>query len=809
MSVVSADTCILNTLGEIKDPTLQRRTIKKYEKMKAEEIARFIKAGMSEDDAKRLAIHKFATRIKVAKSHVQAIARQAKRTSELKADMIDRAKAMGVTEAQAGQELLNRADVRASTVAQSYLGKLSKLNKAGKMDGVKKLRDTDTIKDVIRELRGEGMSGTAKDPTFVKEASTLLREILDDQHSRLNNAGATMGFLDNYTPQTHNRRLISKVDANTWIGDIEGRLDHEKFIDPLTGMRATPERRREMLTFIFKEITEGRSVSSGKSGAFSGPDLNMRRNHSRFLHFKDASNFLEYNNKFGVGDEGLFNSLMAHVTRNGRDIGVMEVLGPRPRTFRVAVQKGWHQGMKGFTSFNGMARELLGENGYVQDSGAQLALSAVKNTLRSALLGGAPISALTDSAYVATGARMRGLNSVKAMGNWTKELAATGSHQQKNNAVATATRILNNFSGGDRLGADGFLSRTDGATQRLSDFTMKWSGLDHITESTANAFSLTMASDIGAHVADKRAWNKLPDALVSEFKRWRISEEEWGRVLQMTPSDEYGGRYMSATRIWQSDPKVGAKFLDMEYAGRAAVTNIPDLKYRAVSSGRMLNMEGAGGIGTFGKAGLSVALMFKSFPIQVLRNFTLPLIKQSFGQGDKSAMITLGGLAFMTTLLGGAVIQLKQIAKNREPREDWGSPSFIRAAMFQGGFAGLAGDFALADNSHYGRKPLTEMMVGPVFSVMDSVTRVAITGPLETGLFDERKDYDAAEHLAATVGELSKYAPGQTWYIKPLWRSMMGYIENEIDPTYERRLNRRIVESERELGSGALTEAPF
>ena len=72
----------------------------------------------------------------------------------------------------------------------------------------------------------------------------------------------------------------------------------------------------------------------------------------RVLHFKNGTEWFEYNNNFGVGN--LKESFLSGLQTAGRNIGIMERLGTRPSQnfdkIRYAVQKRMEQQGRDTTS---------------------------------------------------------------------------------------------------------------------------------------------------------------------------------------------------------------------------------------------------------------------------------------------------------------------------------------------------------------------------------------------------------------------------------------------------------------------------
>lgn len=65
-----------------------------------------------------------------------------------------------------------------------------------------------------------------------------------------------------------------------------------------------------------------------------------------------------------------------------------------------------------------------------------------------------------------------------------------------------------------------------------------------------------------------------------------------------------------------------------------------------------------------------------------------------------------------STILGGVALQMKDVARGRDPRPI--NEKFIIAAMAQGGGWGIFGDFLFSDMNRYGRGGMSTLL-GPIY----------------------------------------------------------------------------------------------
>ena len=191
------------------------------------------------------------------------------------------------------------------------------------------VQDRSIMPDVVRQIiDGKSANQVARD--FGGEVGA----VFDRLHKMHTAAGGIIGKIENFFPARHNPNLIKDVSFDEWSSFITPLLNRDKMIDPETGLKYTDEKlQAEMLDDYMNMTTNGlyglsKRVSEGKRTFGYGGEINKRRESSRFYHFKNADSFLEYNEKFGVGNDGLFDAVIHYIDSMSRDISVMEMLSP-------------------------------------------------------------------------------------------------------------------------------------------------------------------------------------------------------------------------------------------------------------------------------------------------------------------------------------------------------------------------------------------------------------------------------------------------------------------------------------------------
>lgn len=148
------------------------------------------------------------------------------------------------------------------------------------------------------------------------------------------------------------------------------------------------------------------------------------------------------------------------------------------------------------------------------------------------------------------------------------------------------------------------------------------------------------------------------------------------------------------------------------------------------------------------------------------------------------------------TVLGGAAIQLRQVATGKDPR-DMKAPGFWGEAFFQGGGLGIFGDFIRAGLSRKD-KDVVGTFVGPGMSLVGDLFRL--------GLGNVREAADGVPtHFSGELARFAQtYMPGNNiWYARlaldrllfsrvhmvaePNFPSVMARMENKAMKEYGQR----------------------
>ena len=687
------------------------------------------------------------------------------------------------------RDVVEDAYLRKGTILKQYFSNMDKFADEYRSKFAGLHRRQDGIRDVVGELLGKN-TGDAE----AKQFSTAVRKTYEIANKRYKNAGGIMGDLENYHPTTHQKEAIEKVSFEKWYSDLEPRLDQSKMIDRETGL---PFTRKKLLAEMKEDydgiITNGRSgilrdIESGKSSVGKSKEISNKRIASRFYMFKDADSFLEYNDLYGVGDSGLYDSIINHLESLARDTAILEKMGPKPNALMRSLdlemlardtkdfKRKWTNGM--YQVLNGYVDSSVGEGWIFRTIGN------TKNLLSAALLGAAPISAISDTAFVAATAKINGLSATKTLTRYAKLLNPASS---KDRNLAKRSGYIADIARGSALADVRFTGENMGgkATGWLAQFTNRASGLQAMTKAAADASSMELEATLAELAIAKTDWANVDKTFKDALELHGVTKDDWDIIKKadvfspeegvsfLRSQDLLGIEGVEARRLLD----VGNKIDDFSQSLRMVATNEPTLRTRAINTGAALGSDARRGTAIRGLS--ATFLQFKSFPMTVMFNHMIPSIKSAKQGKFGHAAYTFAG----ASILGGAALMLKDIVKGRDPR-DPNDPRFWGAAVLQGGGLGIFGDFL------FGRSELADAIGGPVVGLAEDV-RSTLVGNLEKLADDPTpKTIDRIKRDAFNLAR--RNIPASTlWYSRlVVERYILDQLEEMVDPDYQQRVRR-------------------
>lgn len=685
---------------------------------------------------------------------------------------------------------------REAAVERSATRKLYQVLATFRRNLIGETRNKAELDDMVREIFEPGSTKSAS----AREMAQAWADTADYLRRRFNAAGGHIPNRKDWgMPQQHNTLEIRKAGYQAWRDYILPRLDTSRMVDESTGLPFTPDRLEIALNDVFETIrTDG--MNKLKPGSMrQGASLANRRADHRFLVFKNADSWLDYQKKFG--NDNAFDVMFGHIKNMSRDISQLEILGPNPRA-TVEFLKGTIKKQAGLAGDEAMenaatktARQLdILYNAVTNNVNAPIdgkiaaSMAGLRQVLQSAQLGAAAISAITDVNFQRIARQMSGLPQVGILGDYLKQLTPLGLEEKGKLAIRLGL-IAEGWSSlasaqmryvGDIAGPE--------ITRRVADFVMRASLLSPVTQAGRWAFGMefmgTMADSIG------KRFDELHPNMQQTFKRYGLNENHWD-IMRNSPLYEHeGASFLRAEDIeFRTDlnPTV-AKNLATRYMEMIETeTNfaVPSTSVRGRTA-----LIGDTQPGTLiGELGRSFAMY---------KNFGVTLVNTHVARGLNLKGINKGkyfaNLVISTSIMGALAIQLKEMSKGRDPRP-MTDPAFWTAAFLQGGGLGIYGDFLVADVNRFDRG-LSETIAGPVVGFANDVKNLTVGNLIEAA---NGEDTNVARE---TIKFVSRYTPGSSiWYLRlGLERMITDQLQLMADPKAPRNFRRLEKRYQREYG---------
>lgn len=696
-------------------------------------------------------------------------------------------------------------DSKSRAIASIYKGELVDFYTSIK-GGLGVFTDKDLVVKIVRERFGDNTG----DP-LAKKISDQMGKVFDGMRERFNRSGGDIGKLDDWgLPQTHDLAKIVKAGKEAWVNKAEGLINTSKYVHE-DGNYYSQQEIRELLEYAYDTLsTNGANKTEvGKSTARGSSKVTSRHSESRVLHFKDADAWLEYQADFG--GMPFVDLVDAHISGMSKDIAMVENLGSNPRNamrilMDAADQKdraaGRIQQEKNSTLLRAqtMFDELTGQNTPQSEVLANLGL-AYRSMNVASMLGGTVLSSATDQAMIAKTASVHNIAYRKTFGELLSQLnPANKQDRELAHSLGLATEeMLGSIA---RWSDDGLTSVT-GKTKQLARVSsgiasqvMRISGLNALTAASKVGFTKMLMEKYG-RLSRSKAWADL-DAVDREvMQATGLSERAWEVMRLADPVvDRKGNQLMSARSIYEiPDDKLKA------FGDPARVRDEVASQFQA----HLLDEQGMAVIEaglrerTFMAAGqkrgtamgeiVKSMLQFKSFSAAfIMRHGSRAMSRPTLG--GKAAYA--GSLFAMTTVLGGLVVQLKELANGNDPQTIWDEDdpqkaiNFFTRSAIQGGGLSILGDIVVAGTDTSGRGA-SDFLVGPFGSDAKAVLGLTVGNFTQ---YYEGKDTNAANEAYKLIR--GKIPAQNLWYTKAVANRMIfDEMQDIIAPGYREKFIRK------------------
>ncbi len=636
------------------------------------------------------------------------------------------------------------------------------------------------LRDVMQELHGDA-TGNPRAKAF----ADALGNTLDSLRLRFNAAGGNIGKLRGWgITHRHDALKVRRAGYETWRDDLREGLDVAAMRDPDTGLRMSPQRLEDVLRGSYEAIRTNGLSAEPLDPFMSQPKLANARAYHRVFVFRDGDAWLQYQAKYGSGDA--FTTIMGHIRGMAHDIAALERFGPNPDATikflldsvdrmeaqsskpvpgavtgssggRAATERLWAY-LKGETSVPVLAEGWLERPSY---HGIR-AIAGVRDILTSALLGSSPISAISDVNTQLMTRRLNGLPQTKVLWSYLKQLNPASSADRK---LAIRLGLGMRDASHSLLGLSRYYGETHGPqlTQVIADDVLRLAGLNKWTEAGQRAFGLDFLGTLG-DLRDK-TFDDLPGAIREAMGRYGIDASDWSAIRKAEPERRGSAAFVNARNI--ADRQIADKLQEMVLAETARAVQENTASARAM-------MHGGTRPGTLTGEGLRNSFQFKGFSFSLIMSQAQVLRELGpYRAGTYGAQFFIG-----MTLFGAAAIQLREIAKGRDPRPMDNAEFWVDAAL-QGGGAGIFGDIVGSFKSDR-IDSLAGFALGPVYGLATDTTRAL------KGSMDNAETGEPGSPVGQGVRMAKRYAPGANlWYLRAAYeRMILDRLSEAFDPEY-------------------------
>lgn len=683
----------------------------------------------------------------------------------------------------------SNVDRRSVAIHQLFTSQIAEALNAMRTTHVGLHQDRALVDNVVRELFGKS-SGNADAARFAK----AIGDTFEAARVRFNEAGGDIPKRDDWgLPQQHNAARVQKAGLDVWKAEILPKLDPKKMIGQ-NGLPLTVAELDKALDAAFETISTS-GLNNLVPGAVAGKKLANQHQDHRFLVFKDADSWLEYDRKFGGGNP--FFTMMSHLENMAHDIGLLEIMGPNPtQAMRVLRDTARKQGVEGMplARMDAVWESVSGAgNGTATLKMSTVEnLAAVRNLLSSAMLGSAILSAPSDLAFMRHAAAWNGLSQTRAIASFLSMLnpANAADRMRAVQAGLIAEAWIGVATSANRYGE---VTGT-GLSARAADLTIRASGLSHWTDAAQKAIGMEFLT----RTAELRGlrWADVPAENRALLESTGFDEADWN-ILRKAPVEEHNGVSridLPALLRNESIPKdARQRVVNRTMESIISLTHqaIPSPDAQTRSIGAM-----AGSRGTITRELSNFVLQFKSFPMAVIQSHLYRGINQG-SMADKGAY--MASLAVATTVMGMLSMQLKEISKGQTPRE-MDTPEAWGAAFLQGGGAGVFGDFVqsgMFGSNRFGGS-LFGTMAGPGAGLATDIAR------LTAGQFGEVIEGKDTNMATDAISAARRYTPvvGSLWYTRLAYeRLVLNQLQLQADPDARQRFRQETRRKSKEHGN--------
>ena len=673
---------------------------------------------------------------------------------------------------------------------------------------------------MLREIIEPGSSGNKfamEMATAWIRANELLRKLYNER------GGAIPKIKGNYIPQHHEQTAVAAVDYKTWrdfyvnMDDFTSDvLDLERMIDYTTGQPFTKETFEIAMFKAYNNIVFQGSHKNTYHQGFGQAMYNKRLDH-RFFIYKNADAWLKHNERFG-GNSSVFDIMVGHFETMSRDIGLMDVLSPNPDNFVrwMASEVRKHVDLQStklsakefkklqarmnthIDDAEGMYMYLKGSSHAPVNKNIAMTMASIRGLQTSSKLLSAPVLALGDFNFARHTALYAGLPQTQFMMAHLRQILTLPKSELRRiaaNSSVVAESYLDVASASARFTAE--MTEQHEIMRRLTDFTLKASGLNWQTQGGRNAAGMEFMAQLAILPKD---FKKLPAKFQEYLEMFGIGAESW-KIIKETETwkPRPGSEFLNPTLILnRSDlTKDAAEELakKLMHARNDFINHaVPTVNAKAATSGLVIGL-GKTQPGTRSGELVRAIMQFKMFPMVFHHLHIMRGLNRGTAGGKAKYLVPL---VITTTLMGALAYELKQILKGKDisSTEEMQDPKYWINAMIHGGGLGYFGD--LIFGSRYSAASGAAGLLGAVPGQALDTAELVFDNIFE-GLSTNKK-----MNLGADLSKyLRRHTPGQSmWYARLAFeRLIFDQLQSMIDPKWNSKKKRKIKKTRKEQGT--------
>lgn len=696
-------------------------------------------------------------------------------------------------------------DSKARGIASIYRGDLVDFYTNIK-GGLGIFTDQELVQKIVRERFGEN-TGDA----LAKKISDKMGDVFETMRDRFNRNGGDIGKLDNWgLPQTHNLEKIAKAGKEAWVNKAESLIDTRQYVHE-NGDYYSQQEIRSLLEYTYDTLSSdgANKIEVGRQATGGGTSkVTNRHGESRVLHFKDAESWLEYQSEFGGMQ--FVDLVEAHINGLSKDIAMVENLGSNPKTalkilMDAAAKKDWEKGIEENQTKSSRKRaqvmfdEFSGGNSPQSQVLANLGL-AYRSMNVASMLGGTTIASLADQATIAKNASVHNVSYRKAFGGLIEQLnPANKADRELAHSLGLATEEM---LGSIARWSDDGLTSTYGKSEKLARISsgvatqvMRVSFLNALTSASKVGFTKLLMEKYG-RLSRSKAWNDLDVQDRELLSNTGLDERAW-QVFQLAEPvvDRKGNQLMSARSIYEIPDEKLTSFGDPkqvkdQVASQLQAHLLDEQGMAVIEAGlRERTWMTVGAKGTITGEVFKGLMQFKSFSASFLMRQGSRTMAQEGLKGKAAYAIPL---VVSMTLLGGLVVQLREILNGNDPQTIYDSndpkkaTSFFMRSLVAGGGLPVLGDILVAGTDTSGRDA-NSFVSGPLGSDFTALLGLTVGNLTQ---YNEGKDTNFGNEAFKFVK--GKIPAQNLWYTKAaINRMFFDEIQDTIAPGYREKALRK------------------